>query len=79
MRKQDLIYWVVVILLLIGTILLYLTSKIDYTQPQPQQVIDSLTSEISALSIDNTRYEIILERVWEIDSNVVIEATKNIE
>lgn len=40
---------------------------------------DSLRGELSTLQIDNGRYEIILDRVHEIDSNVYDKAIKNIE
>ena len=44
-----------------------------------QKTIDSLYSEIMTLQIDKGRYEIILDRVNEIDSNVYNQAIKNIE
>jgi hypothetical protein len=54
------------------------------TQPQPncddlQRVQDSLAGEIFTLTIDNGRYEVILDRIREIDSVAVDNAMKNIE
>jgi hypothetical protein len=44
-----------------------------------QTIIDSLNGEILTLQIDNGRYEIIMNRLWEEDSNFVMEHTKYIE
>jgi hypothetical protein len=44
-----------------------------------QYMIDSLNGEISTLQIDNGRYDIILNRLWEADSNFVDSTLKNIE
>jgi hypothetical protein len=50
-----------------------------HTKQDTQYVIDSLNGEISTLQIDNGRYEIIMGRLWEADSNFVDSALKNIE
>ena len=80
MKKADMIYWLVVILLLIGCVFIFTTKSghID-TRQDTQYVIDSLNGEISSLQIDNGRYEVILNRLWEADSNFVDSALKNIE
>jgi hypothetical protein len=44
-----------------------------------QCTLDSLNDEILGLSIEKGRYEIILNQLWEADSNFVIEHTKYIE
>jgi hypothetical protein len=44
-----------------------------------QRTLDSLNDEILGLSIEKGRYEIILNQLWEADSNFVIEHTKYIE
>jgi len=41
--------------------------------------IDSLNSELMTKSIDLGRYEIIMDRVWALDSPLVEKVTKNIE
>jgi hypothetical protein len=80
MKKQTIIYWVVVMILLIGCIWLFTTkTEKSRSKPDAQYVIDSLNSEIMGLQIDNGRYEIILNQLWEADSNFVMEYTKHIE
>lgn len=80
MKKADILYWLVVILLLIGCVFIFTTkSDTTYTKQDTQYVIDSLNGEISSLQIDNGRYEVILNRLWEADSIFVDSALKNIE
>ena len=80
MKKQTIIYWVVVMILLIGCIWLFTTkTEKSRSKPDTQYIIDSLHSEIMGLQIDNGRYEIILNQLWEADSNFVMEHTKHIE
>ena len=78
MKKQSIIYWTVIILMLIGCIWLFV-SKTNKPKYDTQNTIDSLHSEIMGLQIDNGRYEIILNQLWEADSNFVMEHTKHIE
>lgn len=78
MKKQNIIYWAVIILMLIGCIWLFV-SKTDEPKHDAQYTIDSLQTEIIGLQIDNSRYEIILNQLWEADSNFVMEHTKYIE
>ena len=78
MNKQTIIYWVVVVVLFIGCIWLFLSKDLN-PKTTEQQIIDSLQTEMMGLQIDNGRYEIILNRLWEADSNFVMEHTKYIE
>lgn len=41
--------------------------------------IDSLDWEVTKMSIDIGRYEIIMDRVWALDSPLVEKITKNLE
>jgi len=80
MKKADILYWLVVILLLTGCVFIFTTkSDTTYTKQDTQYIIDSLNGEISTLQIDNGRYEIIMGRLWEADSNFVDSALTNIE
>ena len=59
----------------------FLTKK-DTSKPtiaHNQTEVDSLNNVIMELKIGNGRTEIILERIWEKDSLIVIEASKNLE
>jgi hypothetical protein len=40
---------------------------------------DSLAGEINILKIENGRYQIIMDRLYELDSNLVNKATENLE
>jgi hypothetical protein len=81
MKNQNLIYWAIVIILIGGCIWLFTTktSQVETPKQNLQYTIDSLNSELSTQMIDNGRYEIILNRLWEADSNFVIEHTKYVE
>jgi hypothetical protein len=81
MKNQDLIYWAIFIILIGGCIWLFTTetSQVETPKQNLQYTIDSLNSELSTQMIDNGRYEIILNRLWEADSNFVIEHTKYVE
>ena len=81
MKNQNLIYWAIVIILIGGCIWLFTTKTSQAETPKQnlQYTIDSLNSELSTQMIDNGRYEIILNRLWEADSNFVIEHTKYVE
>jgi hypothetical protein len=80
MKKADILYWLVIILLLIGCVFTFMSKSGHIeTKQDTQYVIDSLNGEISTLQIDNGRYEIIMGRLWEADSNFVDSALKNIE
>ncbi len=81
MKNQNLIYWAIVIILIGGCIWLFTTktSQVETPKKNLQYTIDSLNSELSTQMIDNGRYEIILNRLWEADSNFVIEHTKYVE
>lgn len=46
---------------------------------EKQATIDSLEGETSTMSIDIGRYEIILDRIRSVDSNIVDNAMRNIE
>jgi hypothetical protein len=78
MKKQNIIYWIIIMLMLVGCVWLFV-SKTNKPKYDTQNTIDSLHSEIMGLQIDNGRYEIILNRLWEADSNFVMEHTKHIE
>jgi len=43
------------------------------------QSIDSLNEVITNLTIDNTRYEIVLEKIREKDSTIVEKALREVE
>jgi hypothetical protein len=81
MKNQNLIYWAIVIILIGGCIWLFTTktSQVETPKQNLQYTIDSLNSKLSTQMIDNGRYEIILNRLWEADSNFVIEHTKYVE
>jgi len=42
-------------------------------------LVDSLNNEILYLQIENGRYQIIMDRLYELDSNLVNKATENLE
>lgn len=44
-----------------------------------QKKIDSLESELQDLTISNTRYEIIMEKIAEVDSVLLMDAMNNVE
>jgi hypothetical protein len=77
-KKEKSLYIGVILVILF----LYISPLINFSNKvndNCQYMIDSLNSEILTLQIDKGRYEIILERVNEIDSNVYANAIKNIE
>lgn len=80
MSTKEMILTTSVLLVLFGAPFIIMQSKnkmvVNYNC---QQTIDSLNGEISTLQIDNGRYEIILDRVNELDSSVYERAMKNIE
>lgn len=68
------------VLLVIMVIVYYFSmDKMVKQSATQRQTIDSLQDEILLLNIDNGRYEIILDNIWNIDSNLVINSAKNIE
>lgn len=77
-KKEKSLYIgvILVILFLYISPFIKFSNKVNY---DCQYMIDSLNGEILTLQIDKGRYEIILERVNEIDSNVYANAIKNIE
>lgn len=81
MKKANILYWAVILLLLGGCVWLFTTktSQVKTPKQNPQYIIDSLNGEISSLMIDNGRYEYILNQLWEADSNFVMEHTKYVE
>jgi len=79
MKKADITYWLVIAILLGCVFIFTIKSGHVNTKQDTQYVIDSLNGEISTLQIDNGRYEIIMSRLWEADSNFVDSALKNIE
>lgn len=70
----------VVILTIVGSIMFYLSINSQATKLQEnQRVIDSLVNENLSLSIDNGRYEIMLNRLREADSTFVDTTIGSIE
>jgi hypothetical protein len=83
MVKREL---TIVVLSIFGLILFTVIgiSKILSFEPTPIKkaeytVEDSLRSEISYLQIENGRYQIIIDRLYELDSNLVNKASENLE
>jgi len=83
MVKREL---TIVVLSIFGLILFAVIgiSKILNFEPTPIKkaeyiVEDSLRSEISYLQIENGRYQIIIDRLYELDSNLVNKASENLE
>jgi len=72
-----------ILLVLIVTISIatfaYLSNSLQTQRETTTTMIDSLNGEISTLQIDNGRYEIILERVYQMDSNLYNKAIENVE
>lgn len=56
-----------------------MTSKYSNTIVEQQTTIDSLVSETIGQNIQIGRYEIIFNRLWELDSNFVDSAFQNVE
>jgi hypothetical protein len=77
-KSKNIMYWIIIMSMIIGCIYLFL-SKNPNPKITEQQIIDSLQTEIMGLQIDNGRYEIILNQLWEADSNFVMEHIKYIE
>ena len=81
MNKPTILYLVTVTLIFIG--MMFVCSNNNNKPPAAsqniQRTLDSLNDEILGLSIEKGRYEIILNQLWEADSNFVIEHTKYIE
>lgn len=78
MNKPTILYLITVSLIFIG-MLWVCTNKPPADSQNIQHTLDSLNDEILGLSIEKGRYEIILNQLWEADSNFVIEHTKYIE
>jgi hypothetical protein len=78
MNKPTILYIVAVLLIFIGMIFVY-NNKPPADSQNIQYILDSLNDEILGLSIEKGRYEIILNQLWEADSNFVMEHTKYIE
>jgi hypothetical protein len=78
MNKPTILYIVAVLLIFIGMIFVC-SNKPPAASQNIQCTLDSLNDEILGLSIEKGRYEIILNQLWEADSNFVIEHTKYIE
>jgi hypothetical protein len=53
--------------------------KLSTNADKQQTQIDSMQTELLGCQIDNGRYEIILNNLWEADSNFVMEHTKYVE
>lgn len=81
MKKANILYWAVVLLLLGECVWLFTirTPHAETPKQNLQYTIDSLNGEMSSLMIDNGRYEYILNQLWEADSNFVMEHTKYVE
>jgi len=80
MNKPTILYLITVSLIFIG--MLWVCSNNSNKPPDSQNIqrtLDSLNDEILGLSIEKGRYEVILNQLWEADSNFVIEHTKYIE
>lgn len=81
MNKPTILYLVTIPLIFIG--MLWACSnnsnKLPADSQNIQRTLDSLNDEILGLSIEKGRYEIILNQLWEADSNFVMEHTKYIE
>jgi hypothetical protein len=68
-----------VIMVLMSVIYYYSIDSVSKGKRIQREYIDSLQDELLILKIDNGRYEIILDNIWQVDSNIIINATKNIE
>ena len=68
-----------VIMVLMSVIYYYSINSVSKGKRIQREYIDSLQDELLILKIDNGRYEIILDNIWQVDSNIIINATKNIE
>lgn len=84
MKKEDIVLLVAIIMSCSMVVLFttVISNKLEY-QIQKNDVlqsrIDSLNEAVIESQIDNGRYQIIIDRIWEKDSNIVINATKNLE
>ena len=83
MVKKELIIVVLSIFLFI-LFAVFGISRILNNQPTQKDsteisVEDSLAGEINILKIENGRYQIIMDRLYELDSNLVNKATENLE
>ena len=83
MVKKELIIVVLSIFLFI-LFAVFGISRILNNQPIQKDsteisVEDSLAGEINILKIENGRYQIIMDRLYELDSNLVNKATENLE
>lgn len=74
---KELALAAVIVVIVFGCV--YLFSRQQTTPTNEQTIIDSLQTEIIGLQIDNGRYEIILNRLWEADSIFVMQHTGEIE
>lgn len=84
MKKEDIVLLVAIIMSCSMVVLFttVISNKLEY-QIQKNDVlqsrIDSLNEAVIESQIDNGRYQIIIDRIWEKDSNIVINSTKNLE
>jgi len=69
-----------IITILISTSIMHNNFESQFEKNEILQArIDSLNEVIIESNIDNGRYQIIIDRIRENDSNIVINATKNLE
>lgn len=69
-----------IITILISTAIMHNNFESQFEKNEILQArIDSLNEVIIESNIDNGRYQIIIDRIRENDSNIVINATKNLE
>lgn len=68
-----------VLLMIVVTISTLTIYRLSSNVNEKANAVDSLQSEIIGCQIDNGRYEIIMNRLWEVDSNFVDSALSNIE
>lgn len=68
-----------VLLMIVVTISTLTIYRLSSNVSEKSNAVDSLQSEIIGCQIDNGRYEIIMNRLWEVDSDFVDSALSNIE
>ena len=69
-----------IITILISTAIMHNKFESQFEKNEILQArIDSLNEVIIESNIDNGRYQIIIDRIRENDSNIVINASKNLE
>ncbi len=89
MKKIRGILFFIALMFTIGIGIHFVYKKQNKTQIPAQNVdllvneltnqVGELTTQITALQIENGRLEIIIERIKEVDSTIVIEASNNLE